>query len=98
MSQFDVYALADGALVIDCQTDHFSDIRTRLVVPLVHVREAPQQQPRLNPILRVNGEDLLLLTQFATAIPAAELRRPLGSLAGDRLKIIAAFDMLLTGL
>lgn len=97
MAQFDVYALKDGAMVIDCQADHFANIATRVVAPLEPVAQSPQQQMRLNPIFDVNGEQLMLLTQFATALRTTELREPIASLSHARLAIIGAFDMLLTG-
>lgn len=97
MAQFDVYALIDGGLVVDCQADHFSDIASRVVVPLEPVEQSHLQQPRLNPIFDINGRPMMLLTQFATAVRATELREPAASLGHARLEIIAAFDMLLTG-
>ncbi len=97
MAQYDVHILADGAMVVDCQADHFAGIASRLVAPLEPVSRSHQQQPRLNPIFSVNGEEVMMMTQFATAIRAAELRKPMASLDHARLEIIAAFDMLLTG-
>ncbi|MBA3879107.1 MAG: CcdB-like protein [Sphingobium sp.] len=97
MAQSDVYILIDGGMVVDCQADHFGGIATRLVVPLEPVSRSHRQEPRLNPIFSVNGEDVMLMTQFATAIRAAELRQPIASLDHARLTIISAFDMLLTG-
>lgn len=97
MAQFDVYALMDGGVVVDCQADHFANIATRVVVPLEPVADSHQQQVRLNPVFAVNGQQMMLLTQFATAVRTAELRKPIDSLEHARLEIISAFDMLLTG-
>jgi len=97
MAQFDVFVLVDGQMVVDCQADHFADIATRLVVPVEPVANAHRPQPRLDPIIDINGDAMMLLTQFATAVRAIELRKPVASIVGDRPAIVAAFDMLLTG-
>lgn len=97
MPQFDVYALIDGGIVVDCQADHFANIATRFVAPLEPIADGPDQQPRLNPVFTVNGQQMTLLTQFATAVRKAELGTAIGSLEHARLDIISAFDKLLTG-
>ena len=97
MAQFDVYILGDGQTVVDCQADHFAGITTRMVVPLEDIGRSHKPQPRLNPILDVNGKRMVLLVQFATAVRTTELRVPIASLAAERLQIVGAFDMLLTG-
>jgi hypothetical protein len=38
-----------------------------------------------------------ILTRFVTAVRATEFHKPIASLAGERFTILAAFDMLLTG-
>lgn len=40
MAKFDVCRLDAGILVLDCQADLLSDLRTRLVVPLVPSAES----------------------------------------------------------
>lgn len=97
MAQFDAYALVDGGIVVDRQADQFADIARRLVIPLERPEQAHRSQPRLNPVLQVDGERMMLLTQFATAVRASELRKPIASLIEEPLKITNAFDMLLTG-
>jgi len=97
MPQHDVYRLADGALVVDCQANSFANIDTRIVVPLVPIAETPKLQPSLNPIFEIGGEQVAMLTQFATALRQAELRRFVTSLAAHRFTITGAFDRLLTG-
>ena len=97
MAQYDVFRMADGSLVVDCQTDAFADIPTRLAAPLVRTEDSPIRQPRLNPVFSVDNEDWVLMTQFAGAVRIAELRNKAGSVEKHRLAIIGAFDMLLTG-
>lgn len=95
MARFDVYALADGGLVLDCQSDQLADIGTRFVIPLVPGEHAPPPNLRLNPTVRVGGEDLTMVTQFATTIRASELRARVSSLNGQHEHIVRAIDVLI---
>lgn len=84
MPQFDVYRLDDGGLVVDCQSDLLEEIGTRFVLPLLPPAEAPPPNQHLNPMLKVNGEDLRLVPQLAVAVRTVELRQRLCSLMQDR--------------
>lgn len=95
MAQLDVFRLADGGLVLDCQSTRFNDIGTRFVVPLVHGDYAPPHNARLNPTLDVDGERVTMVTQFATSIRTQELRRRVGNLTDHRDEIVAALDTLI---
>lgn len=98
MAQFDVYRIADGGFVVDCQAEPFADIPTRLCVPLIPQSEAHAPHPRLNPVFEIQGEPMVLLTQFASAIRVRELRSTGTSLERERYAIIDAIDLLLTGI
>ena len=95
MAQLDVWALADGGLVLDCQHSRFDDIGTRFVIPLVPADHAPPHNKRLNPIVDVAGERLTVVTQFATSIRTAELKRRVGDLRDRRDDVVAALDTLI---
>lgn len=58
------------------------------------VRGAPA---RLNPVLTVAGEPLVMVTQFLSAVPASLLRGRAVSLSGEAAAIGNALDLLLTG-
>lgn len=94
MAQFDVYRLVDGGLVLDCQNDLFDEIGTRFVVPLVPPAESAPSNAYLNPTFRLDGEELSMVTQFATAVRTRELRTRVGSLAAQRDQIVRAIDVL----
>ena len=53
---------------------------------------------RLMPEVTVEGEKLLLLTPQMAGVARRELGEPVGSLAHLRLDIIAAIDLLITGI
>ena len=98
MSQFDVYRQTGGmGHLLDCQADVLSQLNTRLVVPLLSRDEGPPVIPRLNPVFLIGDEKLIMYTQFATAMPARDLRIRVASLAQEHDVIMNALDMLLTG-
>lgn len=98
MAKFDVYRLRDDrSYLLDCQADLLSDLNTRFVVPLLPVGEAPAPAARLNPIFDIHGEQYVMVTQFAAAVPASELRTKIMSLGEQAFTIGNALDMLISG-
>lgn len=98
MAKFDVYRQKQGGChVLDCQADLLSDLNTRLVVPLLPIDEAPKPAIRLNPIFDVEGERLVMVTQFAASVPIRELGEIVQSLSPEQDVISAALDMLIIG-
>ena len=95
MAQFDVFRLSDGSLVLDCQSETIDPYETRFVVPLIEAEPDMVTMPRLHPRFRIAGDDVVMVTQFATAIRASELRTRVGSLVQERLKIVTAIDVLI---
>ena len=51
----------------------------------------------LNPVVRVDDEDYVVMTQEVSAVPRFSLRRKIGSLADRRDEITRALDVLLIG-
>lgn len=94
MPQFDVYRMRGGALALDCQSDQLAHLSSRLTVPLLQPKEVPQRITHLHPAFDMDGEQLVMATHLAGAVPASALRQPLGSLAQHRLAIQAALDTL----
>lgn len=95
MAQFDVYRVQGGGLVVNCQADALDRLPTRLVVPL-----RPRDKSeigRLTPAVRVEGEDYILYTPLAGAVPARSLHRRVGSLTEHEYAIKGALDILITG-
>jgi toxin CcdB len=96
MARFDVLALVDG-LVLDCQADLLSDLRTRFVVPLTELAEASVAAGRLNSVLHLPQGPFVMVTQAAATIDVWEIKRVVISLADAEATIMNALDMLLTG-
>jgi toxin CcdB len=61
-------------------------------------KAGPKPAAKLNPLFEMDGESYVMMTQFAAAIPAAELgeRRP--SLRDHDIDIHNALDMLISGI
>jgi toxin CcdB len=96
VAQFDVYRVA-GGYAIDCQSDLLSHLDTRLVVPLNHPDNAPKPADRLNPFFTVEGQSLVMVTQFAGVVSVKSLRDKVLSLTEHEYTIKSALDMLTSG-
>jgi toxin CcdB len=98
MAQFDVYTNTFGAgLLLDCQSDLLDHFRTRFVVPLLLPADVPQPLARLNPVFEIGRVSYMMVTHYAGAVEHRELGVRVGSLAAERLKIIGALDVLISG-
>ena len=104
MAQFGVHRNANPAsreaypLLLDVQSDLMADLRTRVVIPLCRLT-AMNGAPvtTLMPVCAVAGEDYVVLTPQLAAIAERELGPAVESLAVHRDAIVAALDLLLTG-
>ena len=98
MARFDVHARRDGpGYLLDYQSDLLGDLNTRFVVPLLVEAEAPRPAARLNPVFLIEGERVVMATQFAAAIAIREMGPHIGSLREQADAIGNALDMLICG-
>lgn len=98
MARFDVHAVPGGeGYLLDTQANLLSRLNTRVVVPLLPTDRAPAAADRLNPRFEVNGQSVVMVTQFMAAVPVAELREPMASLEHRRDEVLAAIDFLHQG-
>jgi toxin CcdB len=98
MAKFDVYRLRKGGrLVLDCQADLLDILNTRLVVPMLHIDDAPKPASRLNPTFEIEGQAVVMVTQFAAALEVRELGERVVSLVEEQDAIGNALDMLIGG-
>jgi toxin CcdB len=105
MAQFDVYRNANPEsrnsfpLLVDLQSDLLSDLVTRVVAPLTAV--PPGKSPllgALTPELKVKGKRYSLLTPQLAGISSRTLGPRVANLAAHRDTIVAALDLLITGI
>lgn len=98
MARFDVYPMPDGpGYLLDVQSDLLEGMTTRVVVPLLPLPSAPPLATRLNPVFRVEGEEVGMITQSLAAVPVSILGRPVGSLDGAADDVRNALDMVFVG-
>lgn len=98
MARFDIFENEGGAgYLLDVQTDLLSGLNTRVVVPLLPKSSASFPAQRLNPVFNIEGQELVMVTQYMAAVPESELRSGVGSLAEQQDEISAALDMLFLG-
>lgn len=96
MARFDVYRMGDG-FALDCQADIHRQLKTRFVVPMRLVAEGYPAKRGLNPSFALNGLELVMITEFASAVFVAELGERMGSLDQYHPEIIQALDLLISG-
>ncbi len=100
MPRFDVYRNPDASerrhtpYLLDVQNDFISDLQTRVVLPLRREASFGPRPERLNPLLVVGDDPVVLDTATIGAVPASELRQVVTSLRSQRDQIQLALDAL----
>lgn len=98
MARFDVFKNEKGAgYLLDVQSDLLEGLNTRVVVPLLLRSEAPKPAQYLNPLFTIDGEVVVMATQFMAAVPVGELKTVVGRLEKRQQEISSALDMLFLG-
>src|SRR5262245_21272380 len=103
IQQFDLFKNPDTndakyrPFLVVLQSDLVSGLTATVVAPLV-ARKDMRGAQRLNPVVTVSGEEFWLATNELFALDRRVLRNKVTSLAACRDEIIAAIDMLFTGI
>ncbi|MCV3273961.1 CcdB family protein [Roseobacter sinensis] len=98
MARHDVYPNPEGTgYIIDLQSDLLSALNTRVVAPLMPRDSAPQPAQWLNPMFEIEGQSVILVTQFMAAVPCTLLRTPVATLEAEHAAITRAVDMVMQG-
>jgi toxin CcdB len=96
MAQFDVLKF-EGGYALDCQADILSHLHTRFIVPLRTRNTGSPAKSRLNPMFEIDGEQAVMMTEFASTVFQKNLGPRVTSLKSQHDDIIAALDVLITG-
>lgn len=96
MARFDVFRGKGSAYLLDCQADVLSHFKTCFVVPLLQA-EGAVAVSRLHPIFNIEGKNVIMVTQLASAVPISELGQKVAHLVEEQPSILNALDMLMTG-
>jgi toxin CcdB len=104
MPQFVVYRNLDSRTrktvpyLLDVQSDLLEPLATRVVAPLIVAEEIRSPMQRLNPEFEIEGIRVVMSTAEIAGIPKRVLGQEVCSLCERRPDIIAALDLLLTGI
>ena len=104
MAQFDVYFNPNAATrksipyLLDVQADLLDTLATRVVVPLILAEEMGLAAKHLNPQFKIKGVAVVMSTAELAGVPNRSLGDKVTTLKSKRDEIIAALDMLFTGI
>jgi toxin CcdB len=104
MAQFDVHRNVSSAsrtripYLLDVQSDLLEPLATRVVVPLAKPQVLGKVAERLSPIFEVEGRKMVMLTPELAGVPRKALGERVANLASERQAIIAALDLVFTGI
>lgn len=104
MAQFDVYSNPNPETrkeipyLLDVQADLLDTLATRVVVPLVRAEEMGPGAKHLNPQFKIKGAAVIMSTAELAGVSIRSLGDKVASLKNKRDEIIAALDLLFTGI
>ncbi len=104
MAQFDVYLNRNDAssnaipYLLDVQAELLDRLATRVVVPLVLAEEMGLAARQLNPQFKIESVSVVMSTAELAGVSSRSLGDKVASLASKRTEIIAALDLLFTGI
>jgi toxin CcdB len=104
MAQFDVYANPNPdsrreiPYLLDVQAELLDSLATRVVVPLVLAEEMGLAAKHLNPQFKIKGATVVMSTAELAGVSTRSLGDKVASLKNKRDEIIAALDLLFTGI
>lgn len=102
MAQFDVHRnprRGEYPLLLDVQAEVLTQLGTRVVVPMVSLKRfGARPMTRLNPTAKIRNTEYVLVFQELAAVPASALGERVASLEDRRYELVAAIDLLFTGI
>jgi toxin CcdB len=105
MPQFSVYKNKNPSTrsaypyLVDIQSDLLSELKTRVVVPLVKINALGKKPiQHLTPAVAFDGQKYLMLMPQLAGISAKDLGTEVANVAKHRNDIVAAIDFLVTGI
>ena len=105
MPRFSVHRNANAAtraafpFLLDVQSDLMADLATRVVVPLCLASAMKGKLVRtLMPTFAIEGKQYAMITPELSGTPAKQLGTKVSDLSSRRGEIVAALDLLFTGI
>lgn len=84
--------------LLDVQSDLVAKAATCVVVPLIAQARAGQAVERLMPVFEFDDGSWVMDTLQLAGVPRRAIGAPVADLAGERDRILAALDMLVSGI
>jgi len=98
MARLDVYRDPQGrGYVVDLQSDAMSDFRTTVIAPLWRAEDGPPIADRLNPVIPIKGDDMVMYTQYVASIERKHLGDFVTNVTSHHDDIVRALDWLFLG-
>jgi len=103
MAQFDVYTnpmVDERARIpywLDLQSDHISQLHTRVIIPLRAPKTMGPHIEGLQPIVKVGKLALCADVPSLASFPSRLLKNPVARIDVERHELIAALDYLISG-
>jgi len=86
-------------LLLDIQSDLMADLGTRVVVPLCRASAMKGRSiGTLTPVLAIEGKPYVMLTPQLAGVSRKQIGAAVADLRAHRDEIIAALDLLITGI
>ncbi len=105
MPQFAVHKNTNAAtqaavpFLLDVQSDLIAELGTRVVVPLYTAAAMEGKTLKtLTPTFEIEGKQYVMMTPQMAGIAKKQLGSPVADLSAQRNEIIAAIDLLITGI
>jgi len=104
MAQFDVYLNPNRSTrqaipyLLDVQADLLDSLTTRVVVPLLRAEIMGLSASKLNPKFTINNTVVVMSSAELAGVSIRSLGEKVASLKAQRNEIIAALDLLFTGI
>jgi toxin CcdB len=101
--QFDVFpnpskrGRQERPFVVVVQSNFLNATSGRVSVPLIAENEM-KPDGRLNPLFRIDGQRVYFHPAEITTIPVTFLRNAIANLEAERYRIVAALDLVFTGI
>lgn len=87
----------DIPFLVDVQADLLSDLDTRVVIPLIRRAAFGRPATRLHPVFTVDDQQFVMATHLLAAVRGRSLGTAVMSLSDQRDVVIAAIDVLWSG-
>ncbi len=105
MAQFRIYAnsnegtKAEFPYLLEVQSELLSDLATRMVIPIVTFSNPKYRaMTKLTPAIEIKGRKYLAITPLMAGVPRSALGNEIADLSRTQGDIIAAVDLLITGI